>query len=324
MIGVFPLILPATAGAMFVARLLDQAKKENRSQPSRAGWGSLVPIASMVILLMFSGEAINWLLYRNLAYYYPYFQSTLQFLALAFILVGFCSLIHFGSLFALAGLSLWITFTYSELRFTDQFWAKVFFASDGRQFLWPLFPWVGIVALGGGLQWKKDFFSQPKLIRLNVVLASLAAAALIHLDGWPLLMNPANMWGEGIFQKGGTQGLTLMVIYFLFWNLSIWASRNFPPRRFGFVHVLGQGIFYAYFANLALSFFGHDLLERFGHADCLAIEDRGVIQPCLQIESVFLYTLVFIGSWAFAWFMCRYFMNSRIRIRLRRIEGGAS
>jgi hypothetical protein len=314
-IGILPLILPATAGGMLIERLAPPGSRLGALP--RLPLGSLKQTLRHSAVFMIIGLTLNWLLYRDLWAFHPYFQSTLEFLALAVIVVGVCATVHWSSLFFLVVGSLVITGLYAQIRFSGALWAKVLFASDGHQFLWPVFPWVGLVALGAALNWRKEFFLRAGVRRVVIPVALIAAGLLLYQFGLPLSFNPTNPWGEGVFQKDEAQGVTLMVIYFLLWNLSVWACARIPPPQYGIVHVLGQGIFYAYVANLASGFFGHRWLERFGHGECLALCEEQALPQCLQMEISFFYPAMFLFPWLVAWIACRYFMRLRIRVKLR-------
>jgi hypothetical protein len=314
-VGIFPLMLPGTAGAMLMARLKGG---RHDSQKKRLSFRESRGVVRTAFVLMVVGLMLNWLLYRHIPNFYPYFQSTLEFLAISFLLLGLCCFIHFDMLFVFALFALWVTANYSELRFVpDAPWFKVLFASDGRQYLWPVFPWVGLVAFGGALQSRSAFFSQTRVRLLFLPVFSVAAIGLIYFYGWPFALNPTNLWGEAIFQKGGAQGITLMVLYFVFWNISVWLCRHFPPPKFGVVHVFAQAILYVYVFHMALGRLIHGLLFASSYPTCLA--DGGPdLTPCLRAVANLFYFVMFSSSWLVAWVVCRYFMNLRIKIRLRR------
>jgi hypothetical protein len=151
-------------------------------------------------------------------------------------------------------------------------------------------------------------------------MVGVAAGFMIFFYGLPIEINPANIWGEAMFQRGWHQAATLILIYILFWNLSDWAGRRFPPRAYGMVHVFSQSILYVYVFHMAVAYTLSHRLYELGFRRCLALAEGGGLAPCLVSATLIGMPMLFLSSWAFAYLIARYFMNFRLRIQLRRVR----
>jgi hypothetical protein len=314
-LGLWAMVLPAAAGSMMVARTRSPGGNRFRGP-------EFLRILSWALVVMALGYLLHFLSYWGRSQATAYVQNTLQFVAVALAVLALLGRLHAQALLLFAVAGLLFTAWFVDLRFSEAPWAKVLFAADGHQYIWPLFPWLSVFSFGCWLQWMQPLWMRLAinwkgfLVLLNVV----SFIFLWHQFGWPIDLLPHNVWGEGVFQRGWPQGLQFIHLYFIGWVSSQYLCAHWPPRRLGVAHVFAQASLYLYVVHIFVFVRLSSSPWLVSHKKCLEQSSRERVDLCLGIHATLSLVVFLLLSWALAFVLVRYFMNIRVRIRLRATE----
>lgn len=308
-VGVFPLLLPFTAGCALRLRL------PSDGYPSPAAW---LRLAAQALFLATLGVVMNVL---AAGWYARWAWNVLQFVGLSFMVIG--ALLLLRSVWPLAAAGLAVLIASDPLREglaagSRGVWGRILLGDPNDFHTWPFVPWFSTVVFGWLVAHAYLATGGDRRFRWRLGGLGAAVVAAVAIFG---KITPAfdadNLIGPAVMGPPALSTLGLMGIAAVLTAVLTAACAGRSFRRYGIVRCYSHGILWIYVAHTIAGV----RLSRylFRHIDQYSLVHRPGSGASLALILGFPAFLLLL-SWLVGLLTIRWLRGKWIHIRLRRVR----
>ena len=308
-IGLFPLMLPALAGASFYSYL-----SSIREAGSRERFMTSLPKITLrqslgiFGLLLLLGAVTNWLSWG------PHVSldwDVLAFIGLSWTVITLSMRYKIGLTIDILALSCFIASPWFADTYGSTLLGSILLGRESSGFYWPFIPWFSTVVLGFRLtEFLWNFFESRTLAKQTKMLfwigLSICGFAMVIAANFAadklVTFGERNIWGGGVFKPGipGLVGVAGALFGLIGLGALIFGEKSLP--RYGFFNTFSFGILWIYVGHLVVGVNLSYWLKKMDHL------------PAVYLSFL---VIVLLSSWGIG-VAAVYFKHHRIRLIFRK------
>jgi uncharacterized membrane protein len=307
-IGIFPLLLPFTAGCALRVRW------SNRDGTlRRVPWKEAVAQAAGV-------ASIGYLMNVLAAGWYPLWSwNVLQLVGVSMIAIALLERAGSYAAVALAAVAVLLSSDWLHMNvpfYEGPGWMKVLFGDPTYYHTWPVFPWFALIAFGWLLAECTLRFRDAAWFRYAIlVFGGLAAISAVGNGNFIPPFDPRKLIGPRIFIAPSMAAIGVIGwASLLTAGLSLIAAR-IEPARYGFIRCFSGGIFWIYLIHTIVGARFYEAVIK--PIDRVAIFANPFSAPALVLLAGYPAALLAL-SWAVGFLVVRFLHEKRLRIGIVR------
>ncbi|MBF0395470.1 MAG: DUF1624 domain-containing protein [Desulfobacterales bacterium] len=309
LIGLFPLMIPVTAGCILRIKLKLSDGHVDRADFIKICTGSI--FIGLIGFIM-NGLCSGWGSFFS--------WNVLQLVGLSFIVIT-CMLTRL-SVYAVYISGAICLFSSNLLRqwigVSDNYLMYILFGDPNGRHAWPFFPWFSLIVCGFIIaNFYLVYYKDKK--RLNVIFLSIGIVLMLisMIRNTRILpFDPHHMIGPAIFQANTYIMLGVIGFACLFISSASLCFQNHRFSRYGIINCFSKGILWIYVIHLIASARIYELLK--AHINMRLV----INHPWKITHMVILFgypLLIFFLSWGVGYITIRYIHDKLIRISVRKI-----
>ncbi len=247
LLGIFPMCIPATAGAnlrLHFVKYWDGIRIRGYS------FATILKVSVAITVLGFLMNLLAWGWAEVLQW------DVLQFVGLSFLIVTL--LLKYANLYAvyaLGVLTLAATpFLRAALAGKDDLATILLVGSRMEDGYWPFFPWFFVVVFGFFVADLRIRLKEPPWLSTVLGIAGMTAMGIAFWSGaFAIQLDEGHLWGSTIFQPslGFIAGLTGFFCALI--ALSEWFASRLSFSRYGLVQSFSKGVLWIYLFHVSIA-----------------------------------------------------------------------
>lgn len=246
-LGLFPLAIPATAGA---GLRLSWEKYWKGARIEGYRLATILRVSVAITLLGFlmnflawgAGEAFQW--------------DVLQFMGVSFLVITLLvTRANAYSVYALGSFTLAVTPWLRPYLTARENWATILLVgSPIKDGYWPFFPWFFAVAFGFGVADLRQRLPKRAAFLPALAAAGVAGVAAAAATGnWGLEIDPGHLWGGTVFRPTAFFMIGLAGFFCLLLVAGEAIASRMAFARYGWVNSFSKGVLWIYLFHVTLA-----------------------------------------------------------------------